>query len=214
MRSIARKTAVTTVKIGKVRGDERRWAGRAFQPVLGYYCLSSPRPRPRFRPRLPTAGLVAAHAARLRRAGDPPRPSSRPAPRAAPRLAIWGRAIRARPELDRDRVHLSGGHARLARLARRRAARPLPRRLPRPCRRPRLALRSALSGCARGGAGRRLGADRVAPRHHVHRLRLEPGRGRPGGHFLARDLRRDRNLRLVDAGRAARRRAGARAGRP
>ena len=50
--------------------------------------------------------------------------------RARPRLVVRRRPVRARPQLDRHRLHLPGGDAGLARLGRGRPAVALPRRLP------------------------------------------------------------------------------------
>ena len=60
--------------------------------------------------------------------------------RARARLVVRLRPVRARPELDRHRLHLPGGDAGLARLGRGGPAVALPRHLPGRCRRPRLAL--------------------------------------------------------------------------
>ena len=109
---------------------------------------------------------------------------------AAHRLGVRARPVRGRPQLDRDRLHLPGGDAGVARLGRGRPAVALPRRLSRAGRRARLALRPRGPDRARARARRRLGDHRMAARHDVHRLPVEPGRGRAGADAADQGRRR------------------------
>ena len=65
----------------------------------------------------------------------------------------------------------------------------------------RVGAKSSSGAC--GGACRRVGDHGVAARGHVHRLRLEPGRGRARPHAAAEAWRSRRDLRSVGARRAA-----------
>ena len=59
--------------------------------------------------RLRAGRLVAAAAGRVRRPVRAHRPLEEPVARAAHRLGVRPRPVRGRPQLDRDRLHLSGG---------------------------------------------------------------------------------------------------------
>ena len=126
----------------------------------------------------------------------------------ADRLGVRSRPVRRRPQLDRDRLHLPGGDAGLARLGRGRPAVALPRHL------------SGARGRARLAFGRddRVGAGRscsAAPGRSPNGCAATMFTGFPwnpaGGASLRRrplitHQRADRHLRPVGAGRPARRR--------
>ena len=115
----------------------------------------------------------------------------------AHRLGVRPRPVRGRAQLDRDRIHLPGSDARLAGLGRGRPSVALPRHLSRSRRWPRLAVRPRQPGRARAGARRRVGDHRMAARNDVHRLPVEPGRGRPGADSADHGHSADRHLRSV-----------------
>ena len=165
--------------------------------------------RRRFRLRVRSLiALVAADAARLRRLVRTDRARADPAPRLAHRLGLRRRPILHRPQLDRDRLHLPGGDAGVARLGRGGAAvastSPSIR-----CSPSGLAWQIRARAAPRPGARarRRLGDLRMAAR-----ARCSPAS--PGTRSASRwstrrgaRLAADRHLRPVAAGRARRRHA-------
>src|SRR6185369_406352 len=93
-----------------------------------------------FRLRLRAGRAVAADAARRRRAVRAGVAVEIAEAEPGRRLGLRARPVRGRAQLDRDRLHLPGGDAGLARLGRGRAAVALPRRLSGARRGPRLAV--------------------------------------------------------------------------